>query len=105
MSGILKKAMLAGLGLVTITTEKVEDIVDDLIKRGELAETDKSKAVLEILDKAEESTRDLKNKIESQIKDIFAKVPMTTKKETDELRTRILQLEEELKQLKAEKNQ
>ncbi|MBP7462020.1 MAG: hypothetical protein KBA26_12085 [Candidatus Delongbacteria bacterium] len=105
MTGILKKAMLAGLGLVTLTTEKVEDIVDDLVKRGEIAENDKGKAVREILDKAEESARDLKDKIETQIRDVIAKMPLSTKKETDELRQRIQQLETELNRLKSEQNQ
>ncbi len=105
MAGILKKAMLAGLGLVTLTTEKVDDIVDDLVKRGEIAENDKANAVREILDKAEESARDLKDKIETQIRDVIAKMPLSTKKETDELRQRIQQLETELNRLKSEPNQ
>mgnify|MGYP000969159565 CR=1 FL=1 len=32
---VVKKAMLLGLGVISLTKEKAEEAVDDLIKRGE----------------------------------------------------------------------
>ncbi|EJF55029.1 hypothetical protein SapgrDRAFT_3389 [Saprospira grandis DSM 2844] len=34
MNDLFKKAMQAGLGLAVVTTEKVKDIVDDLVEKG-----------------------------------------------------------------------
>jgi polyhydroxyalkanoate synthesis regulator phasin len=34
MNDLFKKAIQAGLGLAVVTTEKVKDIVDDLVEKG-----------------------------------------------------------------------
>ena len=48
MADIFEKTLLAGLGLFDLTREKAEKLVNDLIKRGELSQSDKAKAVKEI---------------------------------------------------------
>ncbi len=39
MLKLLKKGSLIGLGLASLTREKVEELVDELVRRGEIAET------------------------------------------------------------------
>ena len=34
---MIKKAVLLGLGVTSLTREKAQDVVDDLIKRGEVS--------------------------------------------------------------------
>ena len=41
MLDLLRKTYLAGLGLTTLTREKMEELVDELVKRGEVAEKDR----------------------------------------------------------------
>ena len=50
---ILKKTVLAGIGFASLTRQKAEELVDHLIKTGELSRSDKKEAVLELLAKAE----------------------------------------------------
>ncbi len=60
---VLKNTILASIGVIQVTKEKAEKIIDDLIKKGELDKSDRKKAVMELLEKTEKSTSQLKEKI------------------------------------------
>jgi polyhydroxyalkanoate synthesis repressor PhaR len=64
---ILKNTVLASIGALHVTKEKAEKIIDDLIKRGELDESQRKKAVMELLDKAEKSTAGIREKISKEV--------------------------------------
>ncbi|MCK4574082.1 MAG: phasin family protein [candidate division Zixibacteria bacterium] len=60
---VLKNTILASIGAYHVTRAKAEEIIDDLIEKGDLDKSDRKKAVIEMLDKAEESTTKWKDKI------------------------------------------
>ncbi len=60
---VLKNTVLASIGVIQVTKAKAEQVIDDLIKKGELDKSDRKKAVMELLDKAEKSTAQLKEKV------------------------------------------
>lgn len=60
---VLKNTILASIGAFHVTKDKAEAIIDDLIKKGELDKSDRKKGIMEMLDKAEKSTTQLKDKI------------------------------------------
>jgi len=41
MSDFINKAFLAGLGAISLSRDKVESLIDDLVKRGELSHEEK----------------------------------------------------------------
>jgi polyhydroxyalkanoate synthesis repressor PhaR len=53
----INNAILAGLGAITLTREKAEEIVDALIKKGELARGDRKMAIDDLITKAEEQAK------------------------------------------------
>jgi len=57
---ILKNTFLASVG---IFKKKAEEIIDSLIKAGEISKSDRKQAVMELLDRAEESTIKMKDKV------------------------------------------
>ena len=63
---ILKNTVLASIGIIQVTKTKAEKIIDDLIKKGELDKSDRKKAVMELLDKAEKSTAGIREKISKE---------------------------------------
>ena len=63
---ILKNTVLASIGVIQGTKAKAEKINDNLIKRGELDKSDRKKAVMELLDKAEKSTAGIREKISKE---------------------------------------
>lgn len=60
---ILKNTFLASVGIYNLTKKKAEEIIDSLIKAGQISQSDRKQAIMELLDKAEESTARMKDKI------------------------------------------
>ncbi len=96
MFDLIKKTYLAGLGLVSMTTEKVEELVDDLIKRGEVAEKDRSKAVNDIINRVQEEQEKLFKTVRDYVKKVVHDMGLPTRDEYVELQKRVEELERKL---------
>jgi polyhydroxyalkanoate synthesis regulator phasin len=70
MFELLKKTYLAGLGLATLTKERIEEIVDELVKRGEVAEQDRRKVIDDLLVSARAEQQKLTQKITEVVSDL-----------------------------------
>ena len=87
-----RKAMLTGFGLIDLTAEKAETMVKELVKRGEIVESESRKYVDELMEKAKETEENLKGKVE----DVLKEKQYATKESVDELAKK---LDEILKKL------
>jgi polyhydroxyalkanoate synthesis regulator phasin len=70
MFELLKKSYLAGLGLATLTKERIEEIADELVKRGEIAEQDRRKVIDNLLVSAREEQQKLTQRITQVVSDL-----------------------------------
>lgn len=64
---VLKKVMLMGVGAFNITREKAEEMVDELVRRGEIAAGDKAKAIDELQQKAQAAASDVKKMVDESV--------------------------------------
>jgi len=87
-----KKSVLFGVGLFDLTREKAEKIVDEMIKRGEMSQSDKAKAVKELLKGHDERMKKLKTKIDESVEKVTAKVKGKEKEELAKLHKKIDEL-------------
>lgn len=62
----INNAILAGLGAISLTREKAEEIVDTLIKKGELARGDRKMAVEDLITKAEDQAKKFSDTLKSK---------------------------------------
>ena len=92
MFDIFKKGVLMGLGAITITKEKVEEVVDELIKKGELAKDERSNAIQDLLKKAEEQEKVLIDKVSAEVNKAIEKLGVPTKQDLERLEKRIDEL-------------
>ncbi len=60
---ILKNTVLASIGIIDVTRAKAEEIVDQLVKKGELNDSDRKKAVMELVERAENTTAKLSERL------------------------------------------
>ena len=104
---ILKNTVLASIGMLHVTKAKAEKVIDDLIKRGDLDKSKRKKAVMELIAKAEASTRGFRKKASSEASRAskeFAKMAKNLKwaKQSDlqKLEAKINKLVKEVKSLK-----
>jgi len=95
----INNAILAGLGALSLTREKAEEIVDMLIKRGDLARGDRTIAVEDLIKKAEEQakkfTDTMKHKA-AELRGVRRDEYDSLKGEVEALRATIERLKEEL---------
>lgn len=96
---ILKKTILASIGVFEITKAKAEEIVDTLIKEGEVAKSKRAEAILELLEKAEQSGKGLKERITADIESTIEKMKVVRRKDLDELNKKVDDLAEQLKKM------
>ena len=89
MLDLVKKTILASLGVLSLTKEKAEKITKELIKRGEVAKTEEAKFVKDLMERAEKSKIEVEKKIEKAVKKTLAKLNLPTRKEMNELKTKI----------------
>ncbi|MNW37121.1 Poly(hydroxyalcanoate) granule associated protein (phasin) [compost metagenome] len=104
MSDLLKRAISLGWGLTVVSKEKVERIVDDLVKRGELAPTE-SKALIErLMSRGEEDLGHVKTLVREQLARGLEELDVPSQKDIRALEQRIAALESQVAELKQEQS-
>ena len=96
MKEILEKAVNLGLGALLLTKEKVEDVVSELVKKGEVGEEDGKKLISDLLEKGEKGKKEIEAKLKRIAEDITAELDLPLRKELDELKSEIQRLKEKL---------
>ncbi|GBD92621.1 hypothetical protein BMS3Abin05_00193 [bacterium BMS3Abin05] len=97
MLDIIKKSIYLGLGGLTVTKEKVTQIVDDLIEKGQLDNSQRSKAVQELLDRVDKERANLHKTIKAAVEKVLnEEIQIATKKDIQEIIKRLEQIEKKL---------
>lgn len=89
MTGIFKKFILIGLGGISITKEKAEKLVAELIKKGKISEKEGEKVAKDLIEIAERGKQAFEAKINKAIDNILRKRGVPTKKEFEELKKKV----------------
>jgi len=89
MSDLVKKTILASLGVLSLSREKAERLAKDLVKRGELAKTEEAKFVKDLMERAEKSRIEAEKRIEKIVEKTLIKLNIPTRKELDALKARV----------------
>ncbi|AZS17688.1 phasin family protein [Paenibacillus lutimineralis] len=96
MSDLLKKAISLGWGLTIVSKEKIEGVVDELVRRGELAPSESKQLVERLIDKGAEEQDRFKELINEQVRSVMQGMGLATVKEVEELKGRVAELENKL---------
>ncbi len=89
MSDLTRKVMLASMGLISLTEKRARKLAKDLIKEGELAETEESEFIETMVEKSQEISRDINKKIEEQVEKYFEKFNLVTAKDLEEINQKL----------------
>jgi polyhydroxyalkanoate synthesis repressor PhaR len=89
---ILKKLTLASIGAVNLTKDKVEEIFDEMVKRGEMTTDEKSEAIKNFVDKSSESAEKMKEKMEEMAGKVAEKFSSKLDKKFEELNAKMEKL-------------
>ncbi len=97
MSNLIKKTIFAGLGILSLSREKAEELAKELIKQGELAKTDEAKFVKDLMKRVEKNKAEVEKKTEEVVTKTVEKLNVPTRKELNDLKTSVDKLTKKLK--------
>lgn len=86
MKTLLEKGFLAGIGLLSMTREKAEKIIDELSHEGELQKSEMKQWVDKLSDRGEEERQALRKVIRDELKKVLDEMGLATKEDIQKLR-------------------
>ena len=95
MLDVVSKALLAGLG----AQERAKEFVEELVKKGELSQSDAAKLMNEMIAKAEKSGEEIDKKIGVIVEKTLDKLNLPGKRDVERLETIIQELSNLVKNL------
>jgi polyhydroxyalkanoate synthesis regulator phasin len=93
MKEFVRKSMLFGIGLATLTREKIEEAVDELIKKGEMSEKEGRETIDDLVKRSKAVTDELAEKVEKMVSETLMKLNIPTRDEYLELKDKVERLE------------
>ena len=100
MPDLIKKTLLASVGLALKTWDEVEDLAKELVDKGKMTEKDGSKFVKDMQKRYEETQKKLEARVEKTVKDFLKKANVVT---SDELKAVKKEVRELKKMIASEK--
>ncbi|MCL5062750.1 MAG: phasin family protein [Nitrospiraceae bacterium] len=92
---VVRNAIMAGFGV----QEKVKEFIDELVKKGELSESQGAKLVKEWTEKADKSTSELSKSMSELVSKTLEKMNIPTKDDMEKLNKKIQSLSARVKKL------
>jgi len=96
MRNIAQKILLAGIGAFALTREKAEQVVNEMVKKGQVKGDDAQSVLEDLMQRGEEERQVLKQTIRNEFKKIISELNLASRDELDQLAERISRLEQKL---------
>ena len=97
MKELLEKGFHLGLGILTVTKEKAEKIVEELIQKGKISREEGPKLLKDLLTRAEEEKKALQARIDAGFEKAFHRMNIATRRELEEVNKKLDLILKELK--------
>lgn len=103
---MVRRVLLAGVGAAALTTEEIQDFLNRLVDRGELAEKDARKLMNDVVSRrdgaekrVEKSVESASGVVEEQIERILTRLNVPNKHDIEELSKKIASLSQKVDDL------
>jgi poly(hydroxyalkanoate) granule-associated protein len=96
----VRKVLLASIGAVALAQEEIEDFINKLVERGEIAEKDGRKLVREVMEKRKKDAEKAEDEFSKRVEDILERMNVPTKADIDALGEKITSLSKKVDELK-----
>jgi len=97
MEELFRKFLLLGVGTVFFTREKIEEMVNELVKCGGVASKEKGDLLAQLLKKGEEEKAEWERKMGEKLEVLLAHTKIATKEDINRLEKKIDALERKIK--------
>ncbi|MDH7486771.1 MAG: phasin family protein [Anaerolineae bacterium] len=93
----LRKVLLASVGAVALAQDELEELINRLIERGQIAREDGRKLVRELVEKRK---KEAEGEMERRLQEALARMNIPTKADIEALSAKITALSEKVDELK-----
>ncbi len=93
MLDLLKKTYLVGLGFASLTREKVDEVVDELVKKGEVAEKDRKQVFEDLMARARDEQQKFSQSVKETVQKVIREVGGPSRQAFEDLVKRVDDLE------------
>jgi poly(hydroxyalkanoate) granule-associated protein len=99
-----RRVLMAGVGVVVLAQEEIEEFVNKLIERGEIAEKDGRKLINEVIEnrknQAQETKQATQEEFDKRLESILDRLNVPTRGDIDKLNTKVTELTAKVEELK-----
>ena len=95
----LKKVGLLGIGVLSITEEKITQVVNELVEKGEMNKEEGKTLVHELLTEKKKQMQDFDEKISKDVQNAIGKSKIASKDDVSRLEDKITELEKTIQKL------
>ncbi|NLM88522.1 MAG: polyhydroxyalkanoate synthesis regulator [Syntrophomonadaceae bacterium] len=95
---MIEKVLYLGLGVFSVTRERMEKVVNELIEKGELSREEAGQVMDELIKRGEEEKTAIHKMVQEEMGKFKKDLSMSTKSELEQLKQRIEELERRINQ-------
>jgi poly(hydroxyalkanoate) granule-associated protein len=95
-----RKVLLAGIGAVALAQDEIEDFVNRLIERGEIAEKDGKKLVREVMERRKKDAEKAEDQVTKRVEEVLDRMSVPSKADIETLGDKITALSKKVDELK-----
>ncbi|MDR4509019.1 MAG: phasin family protein [Candidatus Brocadiaceae bacterium] len=100
MTDFLKKSLDLGFGVLLVTKENINELIDDMVKKGEVRKDEAISQIKEALGKVLPNKEEIETRTEEIIKKILHKLDIPTRNELQEMQKKLEKILERLNSTK-----
>ena len=102
ISDMIQKVINLGFGALIVTKENVEELIDEMVKKGEIKKDEAKEQVNELFKKVLSSRKEIVSTIEKIVENVLHKLDIPTRNELQQMQKK---LEEIIKRLESREDQ
>jgi polyhydroxyalkanoate synthesis regulator phasin len=96
MFDVLKKSLLAGIGVVCMTADKVEELAKKIVQESNVPEAEGKKFVEEMLKRSNDARTSIEKMVHDSVTAVMSKIDVPRRADVEELKRKIAELEKKL---------
>jgi len=95
---MIEKALYLGLGVFSVTRERLEKVVNELMEKGEISREEVGQVVEDLIKRGEEEKKAIRKLIQEEMGGLKKDLSVSTQSELEQLKERIEELERRINQ-------
>jgi polyhydroxyalkanoate synthesis regulator phasin len=99
LTDIIERTLLVGIGAAALTKDRVQAVVDDLVRRGQLTRDEGREVVDDLSNRSRDEVRSARQRVDSSLQTAYREIGLVARKELEDLDFRLRQVEHRLELL------